>query len=192
MLKAGRARLARVMDGAEVADEAVVTYFKAPNSYTGDDVVEIAAHGSPVLLEWIVRQMVERGARVARPGEFTERAFLSGRLDLAQAEAVRDLIEAQTMEQARVAARQMGGALSGEVRPVKQALVELIGELEAGIDFAEDDVSVVGAEEIRRRIAGGGGAAEKDGREFSVRAGVARGGDAGDCGAAECGEEFVV
>ncbi len=151
-LKSGRARFARVMDGAEVADEAVVTFLRAPNSYTGDDVVEIAAHGSPVLLEWMLGQMVAGGARVARPGEFTERAFLSGRLDLAQAEAVRDLIEAQTMEQARVAARQMGGALSREVRPVKQALVELIGELEAGIDFAEDDVSVMGAEEIGRRI----------------------------------------
>lgn len=151
-LEAGRARFARVMDGAEVADEAVVTFFAAPNSYTGDDVVEIAAHGSPVLLDWIVRQCIDRGARLARAGEFTERAFLSGRLDLAQAEAVRDLIEASTLEQARVAARQMGGALSHETRPVKTALVELIGELEAGIDFAEDDVSVVAAEEVARRI----------------------------------------
>jgi tRNA modification GTPase len=92
------------------------------------------------------------GARLARPGEFTERAFLSGKLDLTQAEAVRDLIEAQTLTQARQAASQMGGALSRRVGPVKQALVELIALLEAGIDFAEDDVEVTPEAEIARRI----------------------------------------
>jgi tRNA modification GTPase len=105
-----------------------------------------------VLLDWLLRACVARGARLARAGEFTERAFLSGRLDLTQAEAVRDLIEASTLEQARVAARQLGGALSREVRPVKQALVALIGGLEAGIDFAEDDIDVMPAAEIARRV----------------------------------------
>ena len=156
-IAAGRARLTRIVDrradeGAQVLDEAVVTYFAAPHSYTGDDVVEIAAHGSPVLLDWLLRACVAGGARLARAGEFTERAFLSGRLDLTQAEAVRDLIEASTLEQARVAARQLGGALSREVRPVKQALVALIGGLEAGIDFAEDDIDVMPAAEIARRV----------------------------------------
>jgi tRNA modification GTPase len=93
------------------------------------------------------------GARLAEPGEFTQRAFLAGRLDLTQAEAVRDLIEAQTLTQARQAASQMGGALSRRVGPVKQALVELIALLEAGIDFAEDDVDVAPESEISRRIA---------------------------------------
>jgi tRNA modification GTPase len=136
----------------EVIDEALVTYFDAPNSYTSEDVVEIAAHGSPVILDFLLRRALALGARLADPGEFTQRAFLSGRLDLTQAEAVRDLIEAQTLTQARQAASQMGGALSRRVMPVKHALVELIALLEAGIDFAEDDVDVAPQVEIARRI----------------------------------------
>jgi tRNA modification GTPase len=159
-LEAGRAQLADVVDEnikgeedlAGRIDEAVVTWFKAPHSYTGEDVVEIAAHGSPVVLELLLRRAIALGARLAEPGEFTERAFLAGRLDLTQAEAVRDLIEAQTLTQARQAASQMGGSLSRRVGPVKQGLVELIALLEAGIDFAEDDVEVTPAEEIAQRI----------------------------------------
>ena len=166
-LEPARARLADVLDtspsdpveapdtGAEPAriDEAIVTWFAAPNSYTAEDVVEIAAHGSPVVLELLLRRALELGARLAEPGEFTHRAFLSGRLDLTQAEAVRDLIEAQTLTQARQAASQMGGALSHRVAPVKQSLVELVALLEAGIDFAEDDLDVASQQEIARRIA---------------------------------------
>ena len=107
-----------------------MTFFAAPHSYTGEDVVEVAAHGSPVILETLVRQALRGGARLAAPGEFTQRAFLSGRIDLTQAEAVRDLIEAQTLTQARQAASQMGGALSRRVGPVKQDLMELIALLE--------------------------------------------------------------
>ena len=120
-LEHGRARLTEVLDGAEGEriDEALVTFFKTPHSYTGDDVVEIAAHGSPVVLELLLRRALELGARLAEPGEFTRRAYLAGRLDLTQAEAVRDLIEAQTLAQARLAASQMGGALSRRVAPVK-------------------------------------------------------------------------
>jgi len=149
-----RARLADVIDEAdgERIDEAVVTYFAAPNSYTTEEMVEVAAHGSPVVLEWLLRRAIERGARLAEPGEFTQRAFLAGRLDLTQAEAVRDLIEAQTLVQARLAASQMGGALSHRVAPAKQSLIALVALLEAGIDFAEDDVSVAPQEEIARRI----------------------------------------
>lgn len=157
-LEPARARLADVLDEADSADgaridEAVVTYFQAPNSYTSEDLVEIAAHGSPVVLELLLRRAVDLGARLAEPGEFTQRAFLSGRLDLTQAEAVRDLIEAQTLTQARQAAGQMGGALSRRVIPVKQSLLELIALLEAGIDFAEDDVEVTPQTEIARCIA---------------------------------------
>jgi tRNA modification GTPase len=133
-------------------DEAIVTWFARPNSYTGEDLVEIAAHGSPVILELLMRLALQRGARLARPGEFTERAFLSGRIDLTQAEAVRDLIESQTLYQARIAAEQMGGALSRRIQPAKQTLVELISLLEAGIDFAEDDVQVTPDVEIVTRI----------------------------------------
>jgi tRNA modification GTPase len=132
----------------------VVTYFAAPNSYTGEDVLEVAAHGSPVILDLLVRRALEAGARLARPGEFTERAFLHGRIDLTQAEAVRDLIAAETLYQARVAAEQLGGALSRRIAPVKEQLVELITVLEAGIDFAEDDIDVTPDAEILRRLDG--------------------------------------
>ena len=152
-----RARLADVLDESdgnnEPIDQAVVTFFAAPNSYTGDELVEIATHGSPVVLEMLLRRAIEHGARLASPGEFTERAFLAGKIDLTQAEAVRDLIDAQTLTQARQAASQMGGALSRRVAPAKQALLELIALLEAGIDFAEDDVDVAPKAEIGRRIA---------------------------------------
>lgn len=153
-LAAGRARFAEVVDAETggVLDEAVVTFFEAPRSYTSEDVVEIAAHGSPVLLDYLLRQAIARGARLAEPGEFTERAFLSGRLDLTQAEAVHDLIESSTLHQARVAAQQLGGSLSRRVAPVKEKLVTLIAALEAGIDFAEDDIDLMPDAEIVARI----------------------------------------
>lgn len=134
-------------------DEVVVTYFQKPHSYTTDEIVEIAAHGSPVVLHHAVELALERGARLAEPGEFTMRAFLNGRIDLTQAEAVRDLIDSQTLFQAKVAAQQLGGALSHRITPIKQRLVELIAVMEAGIDFAEDDVPVAPAEQVLGRIA---------------------------------------
>jgi len=134
-------------------DEVVVTFFAKPHSYTTDDIVEIAAHGSPVVLRHIVELCVAAGARLAEPGEFTMRAFLNGRIDLTQAEAVRDLIDSQTLYQAKIAAQQLEGALSRRLQPVKQKLVELIAVLEAGIDFAEDDVSVLPNPAILERIA---------------------------------------
>ncbi len=131
----------RVQSAARI-DEVVVTYFAKPHSYTTDDIVEISAHGSPVVLRHIVELSLAGGARLAEPGEFTMRAFLNGRLDLTQAEAVRDLIDSQTLFQAKIAAQQLDGALSNRLKPIKQKLVDLIALLEAGIDFAEDDVSV--------------------------------------------------
>jgi len=135
-------------------DEVVVTYFAKPHSYTTDDIVEISAHGSPVVLRHIVELCVAAGARLAEPGEFTMRAFLNGRIDLTQAEAVRDLIDSQTLYQAKIAAQQLEGALSKRLQPIKQKLVELIATLEAGIDFAEDDVSVMPDATILERIPG--------------------------------------
>jgi tRNA modification GTPase len=134
-------------------DEVVVTYFAKPHSYTTDDIVEISAHGSPVVLRHIVELSLARGARLAEPGEFTMRAFLNGRLDLTQAEAVRDLIDSQTLFQAKVAAQQLEGALSNRLKPIKTKLIDLIALLEAGIDFAEDDVSVAQDATILNRIA---------------------------------------
>ena len=153
-LEAGRSRFAHVMDVSTraVLDEAVVTFFVAPNSYTSEDVIEIAAHGAPVLLDYLLRQCMAAGARIAEPGEFTQRAFLAGRLDLTQAEAVRSLIDATTMQQARTAAQQLGGGLSHEVQPVKRKLIELIAALEAGVDFAEDDLELMPDEEIAQRL----------------------------------------
>lgn len=154
-LEATRAHFGELIDPAtgERIDEVVATFFARPHSYTTDDIVEISAHGSPVVLERIVEMALERGARLAEPGEFTMRAFLNGRLDLTQAEAVRDLIESQTLYQAKVASQQLEGALSKRLAPIKKDLVDLIAVLEAGIDFAEDDVAVLPPERIIERIA---------------------------------------
>src|ERR1700730_12870560 len=153
-LAAGRARFGFVIDTVtnEVLDEAVATYFAGPRSYTGEDVVEAG---------WGV------GVRVAEAGEFTQRTFLRGRIDLTQAEAVDDLIQSQTMEQARVAARQLGGALARVVAPVKERLVELIAALEAGIDFAEDDLDVMAEEAVATGLAEVMGPLEELARSFS-------------------------
>jgi tRNA modification GTPase len=139
-------------DEGRIVDEVVVTYFAAPQSYTSEDVVEISCHGAPIILRHCLDRAVRAGARLAEPGEFTLRAFLNGRIDLPQAEAVRDLIEATTLYQARVAAQQTQGSVSRRLAPIKAELLELIALLEAGIDFAEDDISVAPAAEILRRL----------------------------------------
>jgi len=109
-LRPWRARLAELTDDqGNVIDHVLVTYFQKPRSYTGEDMVEISCHGSPVVLDFLLGRCLARGARLAEPGEFTMRAFLNGRMDLTQAEAVGDLIEAQTLYQAKVAAKQMEG-----------------------------------------------------------------------------------
>jgi tRNA modification GTPase len=154
-LDTGRARFGVLVESGsgDRIDEVVATYFAKPHSYTTDDIVEISCHGSPVVLRQVVEQALAAGARLAEPGEFTMRAFLNGRIDLTQAEAVRDLIASRTLYQAKVAAQQLEGALSHRLQPVKQMLVELIAMLEAGIDFAEDDVAVMPAEQILSRVA---------------------------------------
>lgn len=134
-------------------DEVLVGFFPAPHSYTAEDVVEISAHGAPVILRQLLAACLERGARLAEPGEFTRRAFLHGRLDLVQAEAVRDLIQAQTLAQARNAALQMEGSLSRRLQPAKLQLKDLIARLEAAIDFAEDEVLPPPADAILKPLA---------------------------------------
>jgi tRNA modification GTPase len=148
-----QAHLAQLLDAqGHAIDQVVVTFFAAPRSYTAENLVEIACHGSPIVLRHAVQRALEAGARLAEPGEFTLRAFLNGRIDLPQAEAVRDLIDATTLYQARVAAQQVDGSVSRRLAPLKEPLLELIALLEAGIDFAEDDISVAPAEEILRRL----------------------------------------
>jgi tRNA modification GTPase len=133
-------------------DQAVLTFFEAPRSYTRENVVEISCHGSPVLLQAVLRCLLQQGARLATPGEFTLRAFLHGRIDLLQAEAIRDLIEAKTLYQAKIAHQQATGSLSRKIRPIKQLLVDLIARLEVGIDFAEDDVDVISSGTIEKEL----------------------------------------
>ena len=149
-----QAHLAELLDAeGRAIDQVVVTFFERPRSYTAEDLVEISCHGSPVVLRHAVERALDGGARLAEPGEFTLRAFLNGRIDLPRAEAVRDLIEATTLYQARIAAQQVSGSVSRRIAPIKEQLVELISLLEAGIDFADDDVSVAPAAEILRRLA---------------------------------------
>ena len=143
--------LIRDADGAEI-DRAVVTLFASPRSATGEDVVEISLHGGPAVVARTLSAIAAAGARPARPGEFTERAFLHGKLDLMEAEAVRDLIEARTPEAARASARRLAGSLSRRLAGIREDLVHAAALLAATIDFAEDVGEQV-PEEAPRRIA---------------------------------------
>ena len=135
-------------ESKEILDRALVTYFKSPHSFTGEDVVEISCHGSPPLLLRVVDILLSLGARAADPGEFTLRAVSHGRLDLSQAEGIRDLINAQTYAAVRHAARQLGGELSALLQPIKDDIVKIIVPLESSIEFVEDDLP----EDITRDI----------------------------------------
>ncbi len=139
-----RATLGRVVDprDGKQLDEAIVTCFPAPNSYTGEDVVEISMHGSPVLVSSLLDCLCAQGARLADPGEYTLRAFINGRMDLSQAEAVRDVIEATTLYQARVASRQCEGEISRQLQPVKELLIEIVVNLESAVEFVEEGLAV--------------------------------------------------
>ena len=141
--ESARARFGRLVDSktSEHIDDAILTYFKAPHSYTGEDIVELSCHGSPIIVSRVLDLTLQRGARIAEPGEFAFRAFFNRRIDLAQAQAVRDLIDAQTRYQARVATRQLEGALSKRLVRIKDLVVEVIVHLESSVEFAEDDIS---------------------------------------------------
>src|SRR5271157_2257237 len=151
--KSWSSQIAELVDETNsTVDQVIVSFFEQPRSYTTEDVVEISCHGSPVVLRFCVERALQAGARLAEPGEFTLRGYLNGRIDLPQAEAVRELIEATTLYQARVAAQQMEGSVSRRLRPLKEQLLELISLMEAGIDFAEDDISVATPNEVIRRL----------------------------------------
>jgi len=137
---------------SDVIDEALVTYFRAPHSFTGEDVVEISCHGSPVLLRLVIDACLQFGARMADAGEFSLRALANGRMDLAEAEAIRDLIDAQTTAAARQAVRQMSGELSHSLQPIKDDLLDVIVVLESAIEFVEDDLPEIQLENVRTRL----------------------------------------
>ena len=120
-------------------DHVVLTIFRGPNSYTGEDVVEISAHGSPYILDQILKACAAQGARLAGPGEFTERAFLSGKIDLTQAEAVADLIRAKTDQAHAASLAQLEGHLSAKVRVLRDALLPLLAHVEVGLDHSDED-----------------------------------------------------
>ncbi len=133
-------------------DQAIVTYFPEPSSYTGEDVVEMSVHGSPVVLRAIVQSAVRAGARLAEPGEFTLRAFLNGQIDLPQAEAVADLIDAATPLQARAAFDQLQGTVTAAIGEVERDLFDLIARLEASIDFPEEGYHFIEPAELRDEL----------------------------------------
>jgi len=141
----------RERDG-ELIDRGLLLYFPAPASYTGEHVLELQGHGSPVLLDALLRRVCAMGARLARPGEFTERAFLNGKLDLAQAEAVADLIAARSQAGARAALRSMEGAFSRKVHGLLQSLVALRVHIEAAIDFPEEEIDFLADPAIARQL----------------------------------------
>jgi tRNA modification GTPase len=144
-LEPRRATLARVRVHGAPIDRAVLTFFPGPHSYTGEDVLEVSAHGSPVLLRAIVAGAMSAGARLAEPGEFTLRAYLRGRIDLVQAEAVQDLVEAVTPLQARAAYDQLDGTLTSRIADIDRALFDLCGRLEASLDFPDEGYHFVEA-----------------------------------------------
>ena len=149
------ATLTRLVDhtsgtDGQVVDQVITTWFAAPNSYTGEDVVEIAGHGSPALLEHIVTLLVTSGARFAEPGEFTLRAYLNGRIDLVQAEAVNDLVNAVTVRQARAAMDQLDGTISGAIGEIDALLFDVIAKCEGSLDFPDEGFHFFEAGELQR------------------------------------------
>jgi tRNA modification GTPase len=135
-----------------IIDEAIITYFKAPHSFTGEDVIEISCHGSPVVLTEVVGLLTSFGAELATPGQFSMRAFFNQRIDLTQAEAINDLIHSQTTFQARIAARQLRGELSKQLQPVKAGLIDLIVHFESTVEFVEDDLDPLDLDRFLSKI----------------------------------------
>jgi tRNA modification GTPase len=148
-----RAALRNFRDSAGVAiDQGLVLWFPAPGSYTGEDTVEFHGHGGPAVVDALYARMLELGARPARPGEFTERAFLTGRLDLAQAEEVADLIESGDAAGARAAMRSLEGAFSRRVHALRDELTALRAWIEAALDFPEDEIDFLADTALRDRL----------------------------------------
>ena len=159
--------LHRAKDG-EILDQALLTWFQSPHSLTGEDVVEISCHGSPAVVRRIIDTTLELGAVLAGPGEFTLRALSNGKINLAQAEAIRDLIAAQTDAAVKQASRQLNGELSNTLGPFKEKLLEVIVLLESALEFVEDDLPAVRANEIDEDLAAVRAGIEKLARSYSA------------------------
>lgn len=143
------ARFAQLFDNGQLLDQVVVTKFAAPKSYTGEDMVEISCHGSIFIQKHIVELLVEKGCRLAEPGEFTQRAFLNGKLDLPQAEAVADLIESQSETTHRLAIHQLRGEFSNRMRQLRERFVHIASLLELELDFSEEDLEFADRSELK-------------------------------------------
>lgn len=138
-----------VAPGGEVVDEVIVVVYRAPASYTGEDAVEISCHGSPYILSRIVQLCIDQGARMAQPGEFSQRAFLNGKLDLSQAEAVADLIASQSAAAHRIALGQLRGGVSNEIQDLRTQLINFASLIELELDFGEEDVEFADRDDLR-------------------------------------------
>lgn len=149
------ARLASFCDfhvNQQVIDEGIALFFKAPNSFTGEDVVELQTHGSPIVLNELLTAVLNMGARLANPGEFSERAFLNNKLDLAQAEAIADLIESGSKQAAKAAVNALKGTFSKKIRQLQQQMIELRVYVEASIDFPEEEIDFLADDKVLQRI----------------------------------------
>lgn len=155
VLEPRRAFLKKLFDPStnEIVDEAILTFYKAPHSFTGEDVLEIACHGSPILHRQVIDICLAENARMADAGEFSLRALANGRMDLAEAEAIRDLIDAQTTASARQAIRQLRGEFSSQLQPLKDDLLNVIVVLESALEFVEDDLPEVQADGVKTKLA---------------------------------------
>ena len=147
------ATLVHLRHEGEVLDEAIATRFEAPQSFTGNDLVELSLHGNPLLVQRVIDAAVAAGARFAEPGEFTERAVLNGKLDLVQAESIADLINARTALQAKLSLENLHGDLSRRAGAIRESLLFVISRLEAALDFAEEGYEFITRDEARRRVA---------------------------------------
>lgn len=145
---ARRAVYGSIMDGDKVIDDVIVTIFRAPHSYTGEDSVEISCHGSSYILQRIIELLIDNGCQMAQPGEYTKRAFMNGKMDLSQAEAVADLIASSTEASHRVAMSQMRGGISRQLAALREQLVEMTSLLELELDFSEEDVEFADREKL--------------------------------------------
>jgi tRNA modification GTPase len=151
-LDANTTHFCRIMDGEIVVDEVVLSLFRDPHSYTGEDMIEISCHGSIYIQKKILELLVLRGCRMARPGEFTQRAFLNGKMDLSQAEAVADLIASESESSHRIAMSQMRGGFSQELKKMRDELLSFVSLIELELDFSEEDVEFANRENLKQLL----------------------------------------
>ncbi|MEQ8474366.1 MAG: tRNA uridine-5-carboxymethylaminomethyl(34) synthesis GTPase MnmE [Marinoscillum sp.] len=144
--------LGTIRDGDTIVDEVLISFFKGPNSYTKEDVIEISCHGSPFIIQQLVKLLLKKGARLAKAGEFTQRAFINGRFDLAQAEAVADLIASENESMHSAAMKQMRGGFSQEIKNLREELVHFASMIELELDFGEEDVEFASRDDLKNLI----------------------------------------